>query len=136
VPDARPHELAQFAHQRATICATGVADVEGRAERVDEAYPRRPRHGGGGAQLGEDRGGIGVAPAIAMPGVVLRPVDEGVHAVGAEEADDVLAGGGGPGAAVVALDDARAESRSGACGPAGEQGGQRKEQAPSHRLQV
>src|SRR6476619_5759677 len=106
-PDAAAAgELCELPRDGAAIVSTRVAHVEPGAQRVDEANLCLPRHTGGGAQVGEAFGGIGLAPAVAMERVVLRAVDEGVHAAGAEEADDVASRLAGPGTPVVPLDDA------------------------------
>src|SRR6185369_10602191 len=67
---------------------------------------RRPRDAHGGAEVAQRVGRVGIAPAVAMVGVVLRPVHERVEPMRAHEADDVAPRVVAPRATVVPLDDA------------------------------
>src|SRR5262249_59813442 len=75
-------------------------------EGGDEADACAAGRGGGGAKVGQLVVGVELAPAGAVVGIVLRTVDEGVHAARGEEPDHGAAGIAGPGSAVVALDHA------------------------------
>ena len=84
---AGARELRELPLEGARVVRAGVADVERRAERVDEAHLGLARLARREPQLRELGVGVGIAPLVAVVRIVLGPVHERVHAMLAEEAD-------------------------------------------------
>ena len=109
--DAEVVHLLQLGHERLVVGVARVADGVAGGEREGEAHVVRGRRLHEVAQLGELVGGVGITPALAVIGVVLRRVDVGVRLDVAVEVDLVEPLVVRPGLAVEALD--RAAQRHG-----------------------